>query len=343
MRKIAFVFLVAAGFVLQVCAGRFSAASEPIFRGDSKTAYRDPAALWHAGTCHLFFTLVETEPDGLVHSYVATSSSHDLRHWTKPRKITPKSDRDYSSPGNVVRDADDWVICFQSYPRPGNRDDGKVRYADRTARLFTMRSRDLVRWTRPELLKVKGPDVTEEEMRRMIDPYLIRDKDGWCCFYKQNGASYSRSKDLRIWEYVGRTEAGENVCVVRDGGRYLMIHSPPNGMRVKISDDLIRWRDVPGEILLNQAEWPWAKGRLTAGFALDCRGIPEVAKWVLFFHGSGPRTEKQGDFDRNASIGLAFADSFSDFLVWGQKEDFEGSLQKDDGRDVRCPSVIPTP
>lgn len=285
-----------------------------IFCGDAHTAYRDPAAVWADGRCHLFFTLVETEADGTVHSYVAQSESADLQAWTPPRKITPKSDRDYSSPGNVVRDGADWVLCCQSYPRPGNRDDGKVRYADATARLFVLRSTDLKAWSRPELLRVKGPDVPEAKMGRMIDPYLVRTAKGWLCYYKQNGASVSRSPDLKTWEYVGRTAAGENVCVVPVDGRYAMIHSPKNGMRVKTSDDLLSWRDRPGQITLGQLRWPWAYGRLTAGFALDCRKIPGVGKWVMFFHGSGPRTESEGDFDRNASLGLAVSETFDGFF-----------------------------
>ena len=47
---------------------------------------------------------------------------------------------------------------------------------------------------------------------------------------------------------------------------------------------------------------------LTAGFLLDGRQVPQVGKWLLFYHGSGPRTEDAGDFDRNASIGLAILD-----------------------------------
>lgn len=286
-----------------------------VFRGDAKTAYRDPAAVWVDGVCHLFFTLVETGEDGFVHSYVATSTSPDLRKWSAVRKLTPMSDRDFSSPGNVVRDGDEWVLCFQSYPRPGNRDDGKVRYADATARLFTMRTRDFESWSAPELMTVKGPSVADADMGRMIDPYLLKvSADEWLCFYKQNGASFSRSKDLRSWEFVGKTDAGENACVVSDGGRFVMMHSPRNGMRLKESADLVRWKDVPGEITLGQKDWPWAKGRLTAGFLLDCRDVPDVGKWVLFFHGSGPRTEEEGDFDRNASIGMVAADRIEDFL-----------------------------
>ena len=304
----------AAGLALPARADWRPSPASPIFRGDAKTAYRDPAALWADGRCHLFFTLVETEDDGAVHSYVACSESRDLQAWTKPRKITPKSDRDYSSPGDVVRDGDEWVLCLQSYPRPGNRNDGKVRYADGSARLFTMRSKDLVRWSAPELLRVKGPDVAEADMGRMIDPYLVRDGDGWICFYKQNGASFSRSRDLRTWEYVGRTDAGENVCIVREGDAFTMVHSPHNGMRLKTSSDLLTWTDVPGEITLGQSGWPWARGRLTAGFALDAREVPGVGGWALFFHGSGPRAESEGDFDRNASIGMAFADSLRGFM-----------------------------
>lgn len=295
--------------------GRGGVSDDPrIFRGDARTAFRDPAAVWHEGVFHLYFTLVETEPDSTVHSYVAHAQSRDLRDWTSPEKITPKSDRDYSSPGNVVRDGDEWVLCLQSYPRPGNRDDGRVRYADESARIFTMRSRDLVRWSKPELLRVKGPDVPERDMGRMIDPYLIRKEGWWFCFYKQNGASSSRSRDLRTWDPVGRTQAGENVCVVRDDGCYWMLHSPANGLRFKRSSDLLNWTDVSGEITLRQRDWAWARGRLTAGFLLDARSVPGVGKWVLFFHGSGPKTEDAGDFDRNASIGLALADSLADYI-----------------------------
>ena len=47
-------------------------------------------------------------------------------------------------------------------------------------------------------------DVQREDMGRMIDPYLIRDKDEpgkWWCFYKQNGVSYSWSHDLENWTF----------------------------------------------------------------------------------------------------------------------------------------------
>jgi len=298
-KAIVLVLLLVGGLVLP-------GADDPrIFKGDARTAYRDPAAFWHDGVCHLYFTLVETEADKSVHSYVAQSESRDLKTWTKPEKITPRSVMDYSSPGNVVRDGDDWVLCYQSYPRPGNRDDGISRYGNESSRLFTARSKDLRHWTAPELIRVKGPKVAEKDMGRMIDPFLVHDDQGvWWCFYKQQGASISRSRDFKTWEYIGRTDAGENVCVIKDGTRYLMMHSPQNGLGFKVSNDLRHWRALPGLITLDQKQWSWAKGRLTAGFLLDGRTIPGVGTWLLFFHGSGPMDETHGGFDRNASVAV---------------------------------------
>lgn len=287
---------------------------EWLFRGDERMAYRDPAAVWVDGVCHLFFTLIETDDQGGVSSYVATAQSSDFKNWSSVRKLTPRTDRDYSSPGNLVKDGDDWVLCFQSYPRPGNRNDGVVRYADKTARLFTMRTCDFKTWTEPELMFVKGPSVSEAEMGRMIDPYLLKvASGGWMCFYKQQGASFSRSSDLKEWTFAGRTDAGENVCIVQEDGIYWMMHSPRNGMCFKKSEDLMKWTDVPGNITLNQSRWPWARGRITAGFLLDCSHLRR-GKWGLFFHASGPRTESEGDFDRNASIGVVFSSSLDNFF-----------------------------
>ena len=313
MRPLAFAVLLFLTAVSPTVAGDTDVR---IFRGDARHAYRDPAAVWHDGRFYLFFTLVETEGDGSVFSYLAESESADLVRWAPPRKLTPRDNaKDYSSPGNVVRDGEEWVLCLQTYPRPGNRDDGKVRYANEDARLFTMRSRDLRNWTEPELLKVKGPDVPEEAMGRMIDPYLLKLPDGgWMCFYKQNGVSFSKSPDLRTWTPVGRAEAGENVCVVREGGRYLMVHSPENGLGLKTSADLVHWQDIPGRITLGQADWPWARGRLTAGFLLDARQVEGVGRWLLFFHASGPRKEHEGDFDRNASLALVRAATVEELM-----------------------------
>jgi hypothetical protein len=276
--------------------------SPVLFQGNARLAYRDPAAIYHGGTFHLFFTLVETEDDGQVFLYVATSKSTDLVKWTASKRLTARDrNLNFSSPGNVIRHQGRWVLCLQTYPRPNGE-----KYGNSGARIFTLSSADLEQWEAPRLLTVKGPGVPEADMGRMIDPYLIEDKDQpgkWLCFYKQNGVSMSSSTDLETWTYVGSADAGENACVMVEGNEYVLFHSPENGIGIKRSHDLKQWRDE-GVFHLGQEHWPWAKGRLTAGFALDLRRDPAVRKVLLFFHGSGPEDERIF-FDNHASIGLA--------------------------------------
>ena len=294
-----------------------------VLRGDATTGYRDPAALYHNGTFHLFVTVIRTEEEDRIYSYTAVSRSSDPRTWSEPRIITPKGQHlNYSSPGNVVRFGGEWVLCLQSYPRPDYRRGGPVRWANDQARLFVMRSPDLERWSEPELLRVKGPDVTVEGMGRMIDPYLIEDKDEpgkWWCFYKQNGVSLSWSRDLENWTYFGRADSGENVCVLVDRGEYLLFHSPANGIGMKRSRDLRRWRDVNGPITLGQKEWPWAEARLTAGVVLDLRAEPRVGKCVMFFHGSGPGKKRtQDNVDANCCLGIAWSEDLTNWTWLGK-------------------------
>jgi hypothetical protein len=282
-----------------------SLATPIIFKGDATTAYRDPAVLYHDGMFHLYFTFVKTEPDGRPYLYTAWSRSTNLAQWTEPHIFTPRDlNLNFSSPGNVVRFSNEWVLCHQTYPRPAGQ-----KHGSSDARVWMRRGRDGENWSEPELLRVKGPEVLKAKMGRMIDPYLLEDKDEpgkWWCFFKQNGASMSWSRDLKTWNYSGRVEAGENVCVLVVGGEYVMFHSPGNGIGVKRSRELKTWRDA-GLIKLGQENWPWAKGRLTAGFVLDLTREPRIGKYLLFFHGSGPEDERTM-FDNFASIGIAWSD-----------------------------------
>ena len=291
----------------------FNLTAPVVFRGDAHTAFRDPAALFHAGRFYLFFTLVTTDPEsGAVFMVTAQSESDDLQSWSVPRPLTPAdASRNFSSPGNVVRDGDDWVLCLQTYPRPNGE-----KYGNASSRLWTMRSRNLETWDAPQILRVKGPEVPVPEMGRMIDPFLLAERgEGggktrkWWCFYKQNGVSASWSKDLLTWHFAGRAESGENVCVLPDEkrGGYVMFHSPENGIGLMHSADLTHWKSI-GETVLGQADWEWARGRITAGFVLDLRHEPTVGKYLMFFHGSGPEDETTM-FDINASIGIAWSDN----------------------------------
>ena len=300
-------------------------ASPVVFRGDAATAYRDPAAVYHDGWFYLYFTVAKIEPDQQAYGYVAWSKSRDLAHWTEPKIFTPRDQRlNYSSPGNLIRQGGEWVLCLQTYPRPHGE-----KYADETARIWTLRSKDLETWGPPELLRVKGPEVAQEKMGRMIDPFLLESKDDpgkWYCFYKQHGVSISWSRDLKDWTYLGHTAAGENPCVIADGGEYVLFHSPPDGIGVKRSNDLKAWRDE-GVIKLGQAGWPWAQGRLTAGFVLDLRKDPRVGKALMFFHGSDfPENDSRGGFDNFASLGLAWSD---DLKNWDWPKNNEAGLKRE--------------
>ena len=153
-------------------------------------------------------------------------------------------------------------------------------------------------------------------MGRMIDPYLLEDhsqQGKWWCFYKQNGVSMSSSRDLVHWTYEGHADAGENVCVVRKDDLYYMFHSPKNGIGIMTSGDCLHWTPTDTLLTLGQAHWPWAQGRLTAGFVLSTENLPvSGAKWLMFFHGSGPEDEDTM-FDQFASLGIAWSD---DLIKW---------------------------
>jgi hypothetical protein len=287
-----------------------STLSSPIlFRGNATTAYRDPAVIFHDGWFRLFFTLVKIESDGKPYLYTAWSKSRDLAHWTEPVVFTPRDrNLNFSSPGNIIRHDGQWVLCLQTYPRPNDE-----KYANKDARLWTMRSDDLETWDAPELLRVKGPDVPQEKMGRMIDPCLVEDKDEpgkWHCFYK-TGAAWSR--DLRAWTPVPLKPPGENPCLIVDGSDYVLFYAPENGVGMRRSPNLRQWSDE-GVFKLGQEQWPWARGRLTGAFVLDLRHEPAVGKALLFFHGSDfPENDKRGGFDNYASIGIGWSD---DLKTW---------------------------
>ncbi len=252
--------------------------------GGPNFSYRDPCAHYHNGVFRVWHTQIHGTAGGEWASGTGVIESTDLINWSKPRLVTPVDKRfNYSSPGNVIRYADRWIMCLQTYPTPNGG-----FFGDESSRIFTMASGDLINWEEPKLIKVKGPHTAREDMGRMIDPYLIEDKDipgKWWCFFKQNGASMSWSTDLDIWNYHGRIEAGENVCLLIDKNEYLMFHSPKNGIGIKRSNDLQTWNDVD-LLTLGQAHWPWAQGRLTAGHVLDLRHEQAIGKYVMFFHGS---------------------------------------------------------
>ena len=314
-----FCFLVISGLAWAEKVDFDKIPSPILFKGDDKFAYRDPAVIYHDGQFHVFFTLVESAADRGFYTYLAYSRTPDLIHWTFPRILTPRDrNLNYSSPGNIVRFQDQWVICLQTYPRPNNE-----VFGNKDSRVWIMRSKDLENWSKPELLRVKGKDVPVEKMGRMIDPYLVEDADEpgkWWCFYKQKGVSMSWSRDLKNWTYAGHAKAGENVTILRHGDEYVMFHSPKNGIGVKRSKNLLEWKEDVDLLTLGQKEWPWAQRRLTAATVVDLTKEPRVGKYVMFFHGSTVKGGKRLPAHCNASLAIAYSDDLKTW-TWPKKRE----------------------
>lgn len=280
-----------------------------IFKGDSMHAYRDPAAYYYNGIFYLFFTYVDNCSEGPF-LYTAMSKSHDLINWDEPILLTPRDKAlNFSSPGNIFIHECKFYMCLQTYPRENGE-----KYGNSASRIWLMSSRDLIHWSEPEIIKVKG-SVPVEDMGRMIDPYIIRSKDDpeiYICFFKQNGVSFSHSRDLKNWEFDGHTDCGENVCVIIKDDRYIVFHSPENGIGVMQSKDLLSFESFSDNIYLGQHKWEWAKGRITAGFVLDLTDNKDFGLYLMFYHASGPESEITM-FDFNASIGIAWS---RDLKAW---------------------------
>jgi len=284
-----------------------------LFEGDYKFAYRDPAVIYHKQVFHLYFTLVERAADGGIYLFTAYSTSEDLVHWTYPRKLTPRDrNLNFSSPGNIIRFDDQWIMCLQTYPTPNNETWGNA-----TSRIWVMRSDDLLSWSEPELLHVKGPDVPIEQMGRMIDPYLLEDVDEpgkWWCYYKQNGVSMSYSYDLTNWKFSGAANSGENVTVLHKDDEYLLFHSPENGIGLKRSQKPDQWGADEMLITLGQDQWPWAARRLTAATVIDLTEDKKFGKYIMFFHGASMEgAQPKYNAHNNASLGIAWSD---DSINW---------------------------
>ncbi len=284
-----------------------------IFRGDEKCAYRDPAVYYENGCFHLFYTYVDNCEDG-PYLTVRKSTSRDLINWSEGRDLTVRDKAfNFSSPGNVIFHDGYYYLTLQTYCRENGE-----KYGNARSRLYTMKSTDLINWEAPQLLKVKG-ELPFDEMGRMIDPFIIKDihdEKKWWCLYKQNGVSMSYSYDLENWVYHGKTESGENVCVIEKNGEYLIFHSPKNGIAAMKTRDFVSFEPFGELITLGQSSWDWAKGRLTAGFVLDLTKDENFGKYIMFFHASGPEDE-QTMFDFNASIAVAWSD---DLISWHYAE-----------------------
>lgn len=290
--------------------------------------FRDPTAFYKDGKIYVFYSYVDLGDDGWTYFRLGLSVTEDLIHFSEPVLLTPRDrSKNYSSPGCVLEILGEYVMCVQSYPTLGNPPDRIC--GNRDSRIYLMRSKNLLDWTEPELMRVHGDAVLEPEMGRMIDPYIVKDifsPGRYLVFYKQRPKhvehrvlqsgypeeymSYSSSGDLKHFRYEGFMECGENVCVLPVNGEYRIYNSPQNGIGCLHTQDFVHYsRDEP--IMLGQNSWEWAKSRITAGFVLDATHISGINKYIMFFNGDQPNS-----FPFCASIGCAWSD---DLNTWAYR------------------------
>jgi len=281
--------------------------ANPFLGLEPRSALRDPATILHDGVYHCFYTVVE-QHEGNYQLFVDVSTSRDLGLWSKPRRLTQPG-LNYSSPGNIIRLANKWFLCLQSYPtKLGNA------YGSDDSRLWLMESEDLVSWDEPYLLEPRGCRAKWCKSKRQIDPYLVEHEGKFWCFYKSDGKlGLLVSSDLKEWEEASPdapvldgaqtpdSSTVENACAVRDGDEWVLFFAPcrdGRGIGVARSTDLIHWREVR---YLDFPALPWAPGGPTAAMVLDTR--VETGCWTMFFHG-----------DRHPPHGAALGWAWSDDL-----------------------------
>lgn len=296
-----------------------------LLQGDAMTAYRDPLIAYIGKRFYLFYSYVRTEEDRKVYWYVAYSTSADLQHWTAPHILTPKSQNlNFASPGSLTKVGDDWVLSLCTLPMNNVRMDDKIppiHWPEDTSRLWTMQTLNFKTWSKPELLRVKGPDVPQAAMGRMIDPTLVRDKDmpgKWWVVYKQAGKLHEAySMDMKNWTPVeAPITAGENpeVFIDKDANEYVLFYSPKNGTGVMRSTDMLHWHEAMPPITLGQNGWPYAETRITAGYVADMRNVPGVGRYVLVCHTMGPGKVKTYQvLFANDNVVIAWSD---DLKTW---------------------------
>ena len=158
-----------------------------IFKGDETIGYRDPAAWYEDGVFHLFITVCDPSVPRMT---IGHSTSRNLVDWSPIKYVLPMDKRfNWSSPGNIVKDGDERVLCFQKYPTP-DATPTKVAFADDTARLYTIRTKDFKTWTKPEIIMFFHGSGPRKEI------------EGDC--YKNCSIGIAWSDDLKEWTWPGK-------------------------------------------------------------------------------------------------------------------------------------------
>lgn len=276
---------------------------------------RDPAVIKVDGIWHCFYTQIDRREveKGRIQLLLGRIWSRDLKHWSKPEIILSGTES-FSSPGSILKEADGFVICLQSYPVKK----GEL-YGSEACRLWLVRSRDLMHFEQPVMVSEAGCAAAWTESKRQIDPFLLKNEDGYYMFYKTAGClgllkSENRKDFVEVLndrpvlsaEDTPDKVTIENPCVIKTGEIYQMFFAPcrdGRGIGTAWSEDLRCWKDV------RYLEFPkeeWAIGGVTAPFVVDDR--QESGKWIMFYHG-----DIEGA--HGGALGMAFSEDLESWYI----------------------------
>lgn len=288
----------------------------PIFDREPAYSPRDPAVIYHDGIFRCYHSAVSfTNNRFSLALHVA--ESRDLNTWSRFRCINA-SDLCFSSPGNIIRVNDKWVMCVQSYPIK----EGQL-FGGEESRLWLMESGDLENWSEPRIMKAEGCQANWTKSHRQVDPYIIQHNDKFWCLYKTSGKlGLMVSEDLTDWHEASPdkpilsekdTPDGatvENPCVVKVDDGFVLFFSPcreGRGIGIAKSQNLIDWTEIR---YLDFPKLAWAEHGPTAAMVTDAR--KECGKWLMFFHGDRPH-------HFGAAMGIAWSDNLETWVLPDEK------------------------
>lgn len=300
------------------CSATIKTLHNPILDLEPTVSARDPLLLEHEGLYHCYYTAVEETSSG-YRLNLDEIRSKDLRHWSAPRRLLCDP-LGFSSPGSIIRYRNRWIMALQSYPIPPGE-----TYGSEAARLWLMESADLETWDVPRPIKPEGCTARWAKSRRQIDPCVVEHDGTFWCFYKTDGQiGLLMSDNLHQWEeafpdrpVLSRKDtpdhAGvENVCLVRDGGAWVMFFSPTRkgrGIGVARSDNLLDWCEIRYQ---DFPEVTWADNGPTAPMVLDRKA--HLGCWLMVFHGDRVARNAHG-----GALGLAWSRDLTHWVLPGGK------------------------
>lgn len=273
---------------------------------------RDPAVIKKDGVWHCFYTHLDRREieHGTVRLSLGRIQSEDLEHWSEP-EILLSGPEGFSSPGNILKTENDFLLCLQSYPV----NEGET-YGSDACRLWTMKSKDLLRFEPPTIISGDGCKAVWAKTKRQIDPFMVQKDNSYYVFYKTDGCiGLLKSEDLKNFEECSDTpvlqasdtpdgSTVENPCVIQLEQGYRMFFAPcreGRGIGTAWSEDLLHWKEVE---YLEFPKEKWAPGGPTAPMVVDDRS--NSGKWLMFYHGDSIGAH-------GGNLGIAFSD---DLIHW---------------------------